>query len=92
MQPQIVQVDNNCTLSTCPIGLAEVEYDPSLGGNAFYATIFAILLLAQIFFGFIYRTWVFLAGLGGGLVLEVVGYAGRIQLHFNLFYKNSFVI
>ena len=92
MQPQMVQVDNNCTLSTCPVALAEVEYDPSLGGNAFYLAIFAILLLVQVFLGVTYRTWGFLAGLVGGLVLEVVGYAGRIQLHFNPFHKTPFVM
>lgn len=92
MPPQIIQVDNNCTLSTCPIALAEVEYDPSLGGNAFYAAVFSILLLIQIFLGVTYRTWGFLAGSVGGLVLKVVGYAGRIQLHFNPFHKNPFVM
>ena len=92
MPPQIIQVDNNCTLSTCPIALAEVEYDPSLGGNAFYAAIFSILLLIQIFLGVTYRTWGFLAGSVEGLVLKVVGYAGRIQLHFNPFHKNPFVL
>lgn len=92
MQPQIVQVDNDCSLSTCPIALAEVEYDPSLGGNAFYLAIFAILLLIQVFLGITSRTWGFLGDLVGGLVLEVMGYAGRIQLHFNPFHKNPFVM
>lgn len=92
MAHTIVQVNSSCTLDTCPLALAEIEYDPSLGGNAFYIAIFALLLTIQVFLGLRYRTWGFLVGAAGGLILEVVGYAGRIQLHFNPFHKNPFVM
>ncbi|CAG8217508.1 unnamed protein product [Penicillium nalgiovense] len=35
--------------------------------------------------GIRYRTWSYLAGLFGGLVLEIIGYAGRLQMQYNPF-------
>jgi hypothetical protein len=74
-----------CTLDICPLSEAYVEYVPSLAGNAFYLGIFAVLLVAQVVLGIRYRTWGYLAGLFGGLVLEIIGYAGRLQMHYNPF-------
>lgn len=74
-----------CTLAICPIDLAYIYYVPSLAGNAFYAGIFGLFLLAQCILGIRFRTWGYLAGLLGGLVLEVIGYVGRLQLHNNPF-------
>ncbi|KAJ5544521.1 hypothetical protein N7535_007080 [Penicillium sp. DV-2018c] len=74
-----------CTLDTCPITEANVYYVPSLAGNVIFVAIFALLLVAQIVLGIRYRTWAYLAGLSGGLVLEVIGYVGRIQMHYNPF-------
>lgn len=88
----LIQPHTSCTLDTCPLSQAEVLYDPNLGGNAFYIAIFALLLLFQIFLGVHYRTWGFFAGLSIGLLLEVIGYAARVQLHFNPFLKDPFVM
>ncbi|CAI7601598.1 unnamed protein product [Penicillium viridicatum] len=74
-----------CTLATCPLTDAYVEYLPSLAGNAFYLAVFAVLLVAQVVLGIRYRTWGYLGGLFGGLVLEIIGYAGRLQIHYNPF-------
>ncbi|KAJ5890024.1 RTA1-domain-containing protein [Penicillium tannophilum] len=80
-----------CTLDTCPITEAYVYYVPSLAGNAFYLALFAIFLVAQLGLGIRYKTWGFLAGLFGGLVLEIIGYLGRVQLHNNPFVFNSYL-
>lgn len=82
----------SCTLSTCSLKNAQVEYQPNLGGNAFLLSIFALSLLFQVFFGIRYRIFGFLVGLFCGLVLEIVGYAARIQMHFNPFPKGPFVM
>jgi len=82
----------SCTLSTCSLLNAQVEYQPSLGGNAFYISIFSLAIVFQVFFGIRYRTWGFLVGLFCGLVLEIVGYAARAQMHFNPFTKGPFVM
>ena len=49
-------------------------------------------MLLQLGLGIRYRTWGFLGGMFGGLVLEIVGYISRIQLHFNPFAKNPFLM
>ncbi|MCJ1403836.1 hypothetical protein MMC11_007059 [Xylographa trunciseda] len=83
---------NDCTLSTCPIEYAQIQYDPSLGGNALYLAIFAIILFLHIFLGIRYRAWGFFGSLFGGLLLEIIGYAARVQMHFNPFLSNPFLI
>ena len=82
----------SCTLSTCSLKNAQVEYQPNLGGNVFYVTIFSCAIILQVFNGVRYRTWGFMVGMFCGLVLEIVGYVARIQMHFNPFHKGPFVM
>lgn len=82
----------NCTVETCSLSCAQVEYLPSLAGNGIYATAFGLLLIAQLWQGIKYKTWGFMVGMVCGLFLEVVGYAGRIMLHNNPFNFNSFIM
>ena len=82
----------NCTLSTCPISYAQLLYQPNIGGNAFFISIFALALFFQVFAGIRYRTWGYLVGLFCGLVLEIVGYAARIRMHYNPFIQGPFVM
>jgi hypothetical protein len=83
---------SDCTIDTCSIVYAQVSYVPSLGGNAAYLLLFAVILIAQIGVSTAYRTWGFLVGLFGGLVLEILGYLGRILLHKNQFDFNAFLL
>jgi hypothetical protein len=75
--------DALCTLKTCTLLQAHYQYLPSLPGNALYAAIFGVLIAAQIFLGVRCRSWGFLGGMFGGLVLEIISYVGRIQMHTN---------
>ena len=81
-----------CTLRTCPLTLANILYLPSIPGNAIYLAIFALLLPIQVFFSFRYRTYGFLVGTFCGLVLEILGYAGRIIMHHNPFQTSQFLM
>jgi len=90
--PNPVIPDELCTLATCSILQAHYQYIPSLAGNALYVAIFALLLILQIFFSIRFRTWGFLAGTVGGMILEILGYVGRVQMHFNPFIKNPFLM
>lgn len=83
---------SNCTVGECPLSCAQVEYLPTLAGNAVYAVAFGLLLLAQFGLGIKYKTWGFMVGMICGLILEVVGYAGRIMLHDNPFDFNNFIM
>lgn len=80
----------NCTFNTCPIAIAHIRYIPTLIGNSVYLGIFGILLTVQIAQGLKYRTWGFLAGVIGGLALEIIGYVGRIHMHYNQFIDKPF--
>lgn len=82
----------NCTVGTCPLNCAEVEYLPTFAGNAVYDAAFGLLLIVQLWLGIKYKTWGFTVAMICGLLIEVVGYAGRIMLHDNPFDLNSFIM
>jgi hypothetical protein len=86
-----VELDS-CTLSTCSLIWGEIQYQPSFSANLAYLIIFAVLLLAQAVLGWMYRTWGFLIGMSCGLILEVIGYVGRVGLHNNPFSFTDFVM
>jgi hypothetical protein len=81
-----------CTLTTCTLAEAEILYIPSLAGNAFFLAMFVLVLLAHTGLGIRYKTWGVLFGMFCGLLLEVLGYAGRVQLHYNPFKFGPFTM
>ncbi|KAL8657114.1 MAG: hypothetical protein Q9226_002247, partial [Calogaya cf. arnoldii] len=81
-----------CTTSTCPQEFQTIQYIPSLGGNAFFLALYAIILVLQIGAGIKWRTWSFTGCVFGGLVLEVIGYAARVQIHENPFNSDHFLM
>ncbi|KAF4159530.1 hypothetical protein CNMCM8927_003129 [Aspergillus lentulus] len=80
-----------CTLDTCPLSLANFNYVPNLAGNLLYLALFGTMLVANLGLGIYYRTWGYLVGMMGGLALEVIGYVGRVQLHYNPFPFDPFL-
>jgi hypothetical protein len=86
-----VNSTGECTLDTCSIVQANYTYDPSLSGNAFLASFFGLLLLIQLFLGIYYRTVGFSIATSMGLILEMIGYIGRVQMHFNPFIEQPFM-
>ncbi|KAL8790068.1 MAG: hypothetical protein Q9213_000770 [Squamulea squamosa] len=81
-----------CTVKTCPPELQSVDYVPSLPGNAVFLALFALILIVQLAFGYKWRTWSFTGAIFGGLVLEVIGYVARIQMHDNPFKSDPFLM
>ena len=81
-----------CNPQICPLDYAYIRYQPNLGGNSFYVALFGALLIAQVFLGVRYKTWSFMFALCAGLILEVVGYVGRILMHFDPFSDNNFLM
>ncbi|OAP55716.1 hypothetical protein AYL99_09868 [Fonsecaea erecta] len=82
-----------CTYATCSVkDYGQLQYIPSLAGNAFYLAVFSLACLAQIWLGVRYRTWGFMCGMLGGIGLEILGYAYRVRLHYDDFDNNSFII
>ncbi|CAM1507772.1 Fc.00g046200.m01.CDS01 [Cosmosporella sp. VM-42] len=85
------QTDVPCTLNTCPLSEGIITYQPSIAGNALFAALFGIMLLVQLSLGIRHKTWSYLVAMVFGLILEVVGYVGRIQLHDDPFNFNFFI-
>ena len=81
-----------CTFQTCPLILAHVLYIPNLAGNVLYLVIFGLAIVAQVFLAIKYMTPGYGIAVFGGLLLEVVGYAGRIQMHYNPFKQAQFLM
>ena len=92
LDPNLLANPDLCTLQTCPIQLAHILYVPSLAGNCFYLALFAVAIILQATFGITKRTWGFLIAMTGGLVLEVIGYVARVQMHSNPFSKSPFLM
>ncbi|KAI8675829.1 hypothetical protein NCS57_00485400 [Fusarium keratoplasticum] len=59
-----------------------MRHEYVLGGNLFFLIAFSIVLPFQIYFGIRYKTWGFLFGMFCALVLEILGYASRVGLHY----------
>ncbi|GLA75071.1 hypothetical protein AtubIFM55763_006333 [Aspergillus tubingensis] len=81
-----------CTLETCPMSYAHITYLPNLGGNAFYIALFAFFIPVQLYLGIRHRTWGYLFGAICGLILEVLGYIGRIYMRHNPFIDRWFIM
>lgn len=71
---------------------AMIDYLPTVAGNAIYAAIFGILIVAHLALGIKFRTWGFLVGTSCAFILELIGYAGRIIMHDNPFPLNNFLM
>lgn len=84
----------NCTLKVdCNLDYySNIDYYPSLGGNTFYLALFAILLITQVVQGVLWKTWSYTIAMLFGLVLECVGYGGRVAMSQNPFEFNYFLV
>lgn len=71
---------------------ATISYRPDVAGNLIYAAVLGAILLTQIGFGIRYKTWGFLTGMFCGLLLEVLGYLGRLWIHAKPFESNAFLV
>lgn len=86
----------NCTLRVdCLLTgyvTAQIDYYPSFDGNLLYLALFAIFLIAQIVQGIVWKTWSYSLAIILGLVLECLGYVGRLALSRNPFVFDSFLV
>ena len=84
--------DIYCNLQNCPLSLAHVQYIINLGGNLLYVAIFGLAILAQIGLTIRFKIWGFGGAMFGGLLLEIIGYVARVQMHSNPFSKGPFLM
>jgi membrane protein implicated in regulation of membrane protease activity len=74
----------------CPVELTTYGYYPDLGVNAFFLAWFALLFFASVGIGFWSKTWTYTLALGGGTLLEALGYLGRVMMNNNPWMKAAF--
>src|SRR5688572_30635101 len=74
----------------CPVVLTTYGYYPDLGANAFFLAWFAILFFASVAIGIWSKTWTYTLALGGGTLLEALGYLGRVMMNNNPWHKAAF--
>ena len=80
-----------CTLQTCCFEQGFLDYPPNQAVSVAYLAIFALFMMVQLGIAFYYRTWVFGFAIWGGLVLEIIGYVGRILMRSNPFDMSIFL-
>jgi hypothetical protein len=85
-------LQQDCTLQTCCLNQGTVNYIPTLAGSITYTAIFVLLLTSQLGLCLWYRTWTFMIGMIFGLICEILGYAGRIWMHYRIFDMNPFLM
>ncbi|KAL5440957.1 hypothetical protein PMIN07_006835 [Paraphaeosphaeria minitans] len=74
----------------CPVAATTYGYYPDLGPNAFFLALFATLFVATLAIGVWSKTWTYTLALGGGTLLEALGYLGRVMQHSNPWNKAAF--
>lgn len=88
----IAMIRKYCKVGKCPAWWATIKYRPTIAGNVIYLLCFIVLLGAQIFYGSRKKTWTYMGVLCTGLLLEFIGYIGRIMLNQNPFIMNNFLV
>ncbi|KAG5927871.1 hypothetical protein E4U42_001668 [Claviceps africana] len=78
--------------SSCPVPSGFYGYRPNVAGNVILLVLYALLVPCTWFLGLCSRTYLFSTTLAVGLVLEILGFAGRILLHSGLQSRGYFTL
>ncbi|CZS91452.1 related to YER185w, Rta1p [Rhynchosporium graminicola] len=82
-----------CTIETCPIDSSYYFYRVSLAANATLAALFAISLIGfLVTYAVTRRASAFTFAVTAGVILEIIGYAGRIMSWKNQWSENGFLM
>lgn len=82
----------DCTPDTCPVTNGFFAAPPSLEGAAFLLAAFAALIPINLWIGARCKTTLYAVTLITGLLMEVMGYVGRLMLRNDLANKSYFVL
>ncbi|RFU32420.1 hypothetical protein B7463_g3943, partial [Scytalidium lignicola] len=82
-----------CTIDTCPIATSYYFYRVSLAANAVFLVLFSISLISFICtFALTRRAFAFHVAMISGVILEVLGYVGRIMSWHDQWNENGFLM
>lgn len=85
--------DLNCTVETCPIDSSYYFYRVSIGANAAFLALFSISFIGFIItYALTRRATAFTVAMLCGVILEVLGYVGRIMSWQNQWNDNGFLM
>ncbi|EHY57193.1 hypothetical protein HRR83_002687 [Exophiala dermatitidis] len=82
----------NCTISACPVEISVYGYRPSLAASGTLIALYAICIFFQLFLGWRYKAWGFMAAMALGCIDEILGYVGRILLWQNPWGQQGFIM
>lgn len=89
----IMNSTSNSTSQTPSNGIGAVSFTPLLAPNALFVTLFTILFIIQIILTVrFWRFYGYAIGMLGGLLLELLGYAAKVQLSHNRANKNGYIM
>lgn len=83
----------DCTIDTCPISTSYYFYRVSLAANATFLALFSISLVGFLAtYALTRRGTAFTFAMCAGVILEVLGYVGRIQSNKNQWKEDGFLM
>ncbi|KAK0648385.1 parasitic phase-specific protein PSP-1 [Cercophora newfieldiana] len=82
----------NCTFELCSLEMTVYRYQPSIPANASFIAFYALATLIHTYLGLRWRRWWFTICINIGCVNAMIGYAGRIMLHYNPWSFAAFMI
>lgn len=84
---------SNCAeYQECLTAWGYLNYLPNVPANVVFVVVFAIGIVSQAVLAWRHRTWGYSIAMLVGTILEVVGYGGRIGLHYNVFIDTWFIM
>lgn len=82
----------DCTPGTCPVETGYLSEPPSLAGAAVILVAFSVLVPINLWIGARCKTTTYTLTLVAGLLVEVMGYVGRLLLRSDLASKTYFIL
>ena len=83
----------DCTIDTCPLDTSYYFYRVSLASNATFVALFSASLIGFLAtYAFTRRATAFTVAMLCGVILEVIGYAGRIMSWQNQWKETGFLM
>lgn len=82
----------NCTLDICPVQYSVYGYQPSLAANVAFIALNAVAVLIHMYLGIRWKQWWFMGCCIVGAVNSILGYVGRVMMHYNPFNFTAFML
>ncbi|KAK5664250.1 hypothetical protein OQA88_467 [Cercophora sp. LCS_1] len=82
----------NCTLEICPLEMSVYGYLPSLAANISFIAVYALAAAIHTYLGFRWKQRWFMVCMLLGVCNAIIGYIGRVLMHYNPFNFAAFML